>query len=138
MIDYVLASTQLMHAAASLSVAQLPPESDHCPLTLSLHLQAQNAADPEHTPQVQGAGSDVNLQQIRYNVNKVDKHREALRNLINPVFGVAAPPECLATIFYSHAFHKQLLPPLAVKASTDVRKLNRNGMMQNVRLLVEG
>ena len=33
-IDDFLASTQLMHAAAALSVEQLPPESDPCPLTL--------------------------------------------------------------------------------------------------------
>ena len=51
-----------MHAATALSVEQLPPESDYCPLTLSLDLQAQHSADSEHTPQVQSAGSDVNLQ----------------------------------------------------------------------------
>lgn len=77
------------------------PESDHCPLTFSLHLQAQSTDNPEHTPQVQGADSDVNLQQIRYNVDKVDKYRKALRNLIDPVVGAAAPPDCLATTLQS-------------------------------------
>ena len=96
-VEYFLASTQLMHAAAFLSVQQLPPEPDHCPLTLSLHLQAQNIAESEQTPQVHGAGSDVDLQQIRYNVNKVNKYKEVLRNLIDPVCGAAAPPDCLAT-----------------------------------------
>ena len=65
MVDYFLASTQLMYAATALSVEQLPPEPDHCPLTLSLDLQAQKSADSEHTPHVQSAGSDVNLRQIR-------------------------------------------------------------------------
>ena len=66
MVEYFLASTQLMHAATALSVEQLPPESDHCPLTLSLDLQAHNSTDSEYAPQVQSAGSDVNLRQIRY------------------------------------------------------------------------
>ena len=34
-------------------------------------------------------------------MNKVDKYREALRNLIDPVFGAAAPPDCLATTLQS-------------------------------------
>ena len=45
----------------------------------------------------QSAGSDVNLRQIRYKADKVDTNREALCNLIHPVFGTAAPPGCLAT-----------------------------------------
>ena len=61
-----------MHAATALSAEQLPPESDHCPLTLSLDLQAQISADSEHAPQVQSAGSEVNLRQIRYKADKVD------------------------------------------------------------------
>ena len=63
---------------------------------------AQNTADSEHTPQVQSAGSDGDIQQIRYNVNKVDKYREVLQNLIDPVFGAAAPPDCLATFTVMH------------------------------------
>ena len=100
-VDYFLASTQLMHAATALSVEQLPPESNHCPLTLSLDLQAQNPADSEHTPQGQSADSDVNLRQIRYKADKVDTYREALCNLIRPVFGTAAPPDCLPTALQS-------------------------------------
>ena len=45
-----------MHAGTALTVEQLSPESDHCPLTFSLDLQAQNSAGSEHTPQVQSAG----------------------------------------------------------------------------------
>ena len=119
-VDYYLASTQLMHAAASLSVEQLPPESDHCPLTLTIHLQAQNTADPERIPQVQGAGSDVNPQQIRYNVNQVDKYREALRNLIDPVFGTAVPPDCLAatpTVMHSTSSSCRFWPPKQAQLS---------------------
>ena len=101
MVEYFLASTQLMHAATALSVKQLPPESDHCPLTLSLDLQAQNSADSEHTSQVQSAGPDVNLLQIRHKADKVDTYREALCNLIRPVFGTAAPPGCIATALQS-------------------------------------
>ena len=70
-------------------------------MTLSLNLQAQNTAGSEHTSQIQSAGSDVDLQQIRYNVNKVDKYREVLHNLIDPVFGAAAPLDCLATTLQS-------------------------------------
>ena len=60
-------------------------------------LQAQNPHDSEHTPQVQSAGSDADLLQIKYNIDKVENFREALCNILEPVFGDADPSCCLAT-----------------------------------------
>ena len=119
MVDYFLASAQLLHAATALSVEQLPPESDHCPLTPSLDLQAQNSADSEHTSQVPSAGSNVNLRQTRYKADKVDTYRKALCNLIRPVFGTV---HLLVALLqpYSHVFQRLLLPPLVVLANAIV------------------
>ena len=99
-VDYFLASSQLIPAVGTFCVEEISPASDHCPLTLTPDLQAQNPHDSEHTSQVQSAGSDASLLQIKYNVDKVEIFREALCNLLEPVFGVADPSGCLATVLY--------------------------------------
>ena len=43
----------------------------------------------------------IDLLQIKYNVDKVKNPREALFNLLEPVFGVADPSCCLATALQS-------------------------------------
>ena len=89
-------------------VEEISPESDHCPLTLTLDLQAQNPWDSELTSQVQSTGSDASLLQIKYNVDEVEIFREALSNLLEPVFGIADPSCCLATALLSCISHAAL------------------------------
>ena len=98
--------------------------------------QAQNSADSEHTPQVQSAGSDINLRQIRYTADKVNTYREALCNLIRPVLGTAAPPGCLATALQS-CIQEAALATFGRPSNAIVQKLIRNGMMQTVGLHVQ-
>ena len=102
-------------------------------------MQAENPQDSEHTSQVQSSGFDASLLQIKYNVDKVKIFREALCNLLEPVFGVADPSCCLATALQSCISHAALAnsgPLLVALASTNAKKQTRSGMMQSVKLHV--
>ena len=84
------------------------PEFGHCPLTTTLDLQAQVHHNSERVPQVQSTGSDADPLQIKYNVDKDEIFREALCNLLEPVFGNADPSFCLVTALQSWIAHAAL------------------------------
>ena len=97
LVDYFIVSSTLMAAVSSLTVLDHRLESDHCPLKLMLHLQAKQSQSAGKLPEVAKSDHQVNVQKIRYRADKVQLYREALRQLLEPVFSVPNPASCLAT-----------------------------------------
>ena len=86
-----------MAAVSSLTVVDHRLESDHCSLKLMLHLQSKQSQSAGKVPEVAKSDHQVNEQKIRYRADKVQLYREALRQLLEPVFTVPNPASCLAT-----------------------------------------
>ena len=91
-VRYFLASSYMLNLSIGKPMCRgSHPQSDHCLVTSALNSLTQNAPGAAPTPQDQNVGSDASSQQIKYHVDKVEIFREALGNLLDPVFGVADP-----------------------------------------------
>ena len=90
-VDYFIASPQLLDQLVSLNVQDLMPDSDHCPLTLVINRNA--AGLPALTPQISSAASPGGSEgspgaspapqlsqpvKIRHHESKTDQYRHAL------------------------------------------------------------
>ena len=93
LVDYFIASPSLFAAHPHLHVEQLPPDSDHCPLNLSIPLTPV----PAHSTSV-----DANLRKLphpKYQLSKVNTFRIVLANTITSRmhYDSAQPSDCQAT-----------------------------------------
>ena len=85
-VDYFLASSPLLTSTASMTDGDKCVESDHCPLTLKMLLQATPCAESPSTTQPSIMSDSVNIEKIRYDASKIDLYRSTLQHLLNPVF----------------------------------------------------
>ena len=72
-------------------------ESDHCPLTLKMLLQATPCAKLPSTTQPSIMSDSVNIEKIRYDACKIDLYRSTVQHLLNPVFDAPSSQCCLAS-----------------------------------------
>ena len=70
-------------------------ESDHCPLTLGMMLQATAPPDVQHSDV--NAPPSVTIDKIKYDSSKIEIHGEKLLTLLLPVFAAPAHQCCLAS-----------------------------------------
>ena len=96
-VDYFIASSSLMAAVVSMTVETRRLESDHCPLTLMMQLQAEKMQCAADSSEAHRREPDVHLEKIKYKADKVDSYREALSHLLYPVFSSHNRDCCLAT-----------------------------------------
>ena len=76
-VDYFLASSTLLHPMPSLAVGEKCAESNHCPLTLKLTLQAASNTErlPKAGPNV--TANSVTVEKMRYDTSKIDTYKLA-------------------------------------------------------------
>ena len=100
-VDYFLASLPLLTSAVSMTVGGKCVESDHCPLTLKMTLQAPSRIESPSTTQSSITSDSVNIEKIRYDASKIDRYRITLQHLLDPVFDAPSPQCCLASALQS-------------------------------------
>ena len=100
-VDYFLTSSSLLTSTASMTVGDKCVESDHCPLTLKMMLQATSCAEFPSTTQPSTISDSVNIEKIRYDASKIDLYRSTLQRLLNPVFDAPSSQCCLASALQS-------------------------------------
>ena len=100
-VDYFISSTSLRDAIVSLNVGEKCAESDHCPLSLRLDLQASRSAKSAQKERTTSLDIPVTVQKIKYDASKADDYREHLIFSLSRVFSAPDPQCCLATALQS-------------------------------------
>ena len=100
-VDYFLTSSPLLTSTTSMTVGDKCVESDHCPLTLKMMLQATSCAELPSTTQPSTMSDAVNIEKIRYDASKIDLYRGTLQHLLYPVFDAPSSQCCLASALQS-------------------------------------
>ena len=96
-VDYFVTSSIATAAVESMSVLGKQAESNHCPLTLKLALQAVPAADSAIKKDCHSSATEVHVQKIKYNLAKVEQYREELQHRLDAVYNVPEHQCCLVT-----------------------------------------
>ena len=93
-VDYFLTSSQLLTSTVSMTVGEKCVESDHCPLTLKMTLQAASCTESPSTTQPSIMPDSVNIEKIRYDASKINLYRSTLQHLLHPVFDASSSQCC--------------------------------------------
>ena len=100
-VDYFLASTVLLNPMPAMVVGDKCAESDHCPLTLQMSLQAAPCNEAENRPQPSTTENTITIEKIRFDASKLQLYRSTLQHLLHPVFNASPSQCCLASALQS-------------------------------------
>ena len=93
-VDYFLASTVLLNPMPAMVVGDKCAESDHCPLTLQMSLQAAPCSEAENRPQPSTTENTVTIEKIRFDALQASAIQAVPFNISSILYFNASPSQC--------------------------------------------
>ncbi len=100
-VDYLLTSAARLSPMPAMVVGDKCAESDHCPLTLQMSLQAAPCNETEIRPLMSTTESTVTIEKIRFDASKHQLYKYTLQHSLHPVFNASLSQCCLASALQS-------------------------------------